>query len=105
MSLVKGNFVGRDAVVEGPGFGAPVLVGLIGDGRRAPRADYRIFSGDVPVGVVTSGALSPTLGYPIAMAFVDSDFAESGQGLEVDVRGTRLPVVVADLPFYQRKKN
>jgi aminomethyltransferase len=105
VSLVKGNFVGRDAVVEGPGFGAPVLVGLIGDGRRAPRADYRIFSGDVPVGVVTSGALSPTLGYPIAMAFVDPDYAESGSGLEVDVRGTRLPVVVADLPFYQRKKN
>jgi aminomethyltransferase len=105
VSLVKGNFVGRDAVVEGPGFGAPVLVGLIGDGRRAPRAEYRIFAGDVPVGVVTSGALSPTIGYPIAMAYVVPDYAESGSGLEVDVRGTRVPVVVADLPFYQRKKN
>lgn len=38
------------------------------------------------------------------MAYVDADFAESGTGLEVDVRGTRLSVVVADLPFYQRKK-
>lgn len=105
VSLVKGPFVGRDAV--GPDAASPdqVLVGLIGDGRRAPRSGYRIFAGDVPVGVVTSGALSPTLGYPIAMAYVDSDVSESGTGLEVDVRGTRLPVVVADLPFYKRKRN
>lgn len=105
VSLVKGPFVGRDAVVTDSGLDDQVLVGLIGDGRRAPRTGYRIFSGDMPVGVVTSGALSPTLGYPIAMAYVDPEVAESGKGLEVDIRGTRLPVVVADLPFYQRKRS
>ena len=104
VSLVKGEFVGRRALVDNQATEDPILVGLIGEGRRAPRSGYRVFRGDVPVGVVTSGALSPTLGYPIAMAYLDSEVAESGVGLEVDVRGTRLPVVVADLPFYHRKR-
>ena len=49
-----------------------------------------------------SGALSPTLRHPIAMAFVDPALAATGTVLAVDVRGTELDVVVVPLPFYRR---
>ena len=51
---------------------------------------------------VTSGALSPTLGHPIAMALVEPGSATS-DALSVDVRGTRLPAAATDLPFYTRE--
>ena len=54
------------------------------------------------VGTVSSGALSPTLGHPIAMAFVRPDVAAAGTELVLDVRGKDLPARVVDLPFYSR---
>lgn len=99
----KPHFVGREAVERGPAPDAPVLVGLLGEGRRAARADYLVFDGDREVGVVTSGALSPTLGVPIAMAHVHPDVAAHGTALAVDVRGTRIPFSVVPLPFYKRE--
>lgn len=102
----EGDFVGRSAIEAGPAPDAPVLVGLAADGRRAPRAEYEVFDGEgadaARVGVVTSGALSPTLGHPVAMAFVAPDAAEPGRVLHVDVRGTRVAASVVPLPFYKR---
>ena len=97
-----GDFVGRTAVEAGPPDGAQVLVGLAAEGKRAGRAEYQVFSADTPVGVITSGALSPTLGYPIAMAYVDAAFADTGTPLFIDVRGSRIPASVVALPFYKR---
>ena len=57
---------------------------------------------DGPIGHITSGALSPTLGYPVAMAYVDARFREPGTELQVDVRGKQLSVEVVELPFYRR---
>lgn len=57
---------------------------------------------DKTVGAITSGILSPTLGYPIAMAFVDPDVAKIGTSLSVDVRGKALNTTVVELPFYKR---
>lgn len=81
-----------------------VLVGLRGEGRRAARAEYSVYAagGDTVVGVVTSGALSPTLGYPIALAYVDAALAEPGTVLNVDIRGRREPFVVTCSQFYRR---
>jgi glycine cleavage system T protein len=77
------------------------LVGLVARGRRAPRKGYQVVtSGGTPCGVVTSGAPSPTLGTPIAMAYLDSGVEEAG--LAVDVRGRQEPVDVVALPFYKR---
>ena len=83
---------------------ARVLVGLRGTGRRAPRAGYAVVSSGDVVGEVTSGALSPTLGYPVAMAYVDAELSEPGTELAVDVRGSELPVEVVALPFYRRER-
>jgi aminomethyltransferase len=99
----EGDFVGRDAVEAGPPEGARVLVGLVSEGKRAGRAEYLVYSADErEVGVVTSGALSPTLGHPIAMAYVDPADATLGTELYIDVRGTQVPASVVALPFYRR---
>jgi len=101
------DFIGRAASEEGPSATAPVLVGLIAQGKRAGRAGYGIYSSATstePGGEITSGALSPTLGYPIAMAYVTPPLARLGTEVFMDVRGTRIPATVASLPFYSRKK-
>ena len=84
-----------------------VLVGLAGEGKRAARADYEVFveGSDSSIGVVTSGALSPTLGFPVAMAYLSADFAEADTPISVDIRGARTPFTVVKLPFYQRAKS
>ena len=89
------NFVGRDALQQLSEQAADrVLVGLKGSTRRAARAGYTVHpSVDGPaVGTVTSGALSPTLGYPIALAYLDADLAETGTVVSVDIRGKQRTV-------------
>ena len=103
-----GDFVGKAALTKlSESKPSKILVGLTGDGKRAARADYEIFSSDseAAVGVITSGALSPTLGYPVAMAMVSADFAEIGTSVSVDIRGTKTPYKVVKLPFYKRQIN
>jgi aminomethyltransferase len=94
------RFRGRDVLetiaASGP---ARRVVGLIAEGRRAPRAGYSVLAGDRPVGTVTSGAPSPTLGVPIALAALDAEVAEDGTELSIDVRGTLVPARVVALPF------
>jgi aminomethyltransferase len=98
----EADFVGRAALERGTDEGAPVLVGLVADGKRAGRAGYAVYAGDTRVGEITSGALSPTLGHPIAMAYVAASVSEPGTDLTIDVRGTRIPATVSTLPFYKR---
>lgn len=104
VAVDKDDFVGRAGLSAVVAAGAPVLVGLVSEGKRAGRAGYAVFAGDDAVGEVTSGALSPTLGHPIAMAFVAPSAAEPGTELHLDVRGTRIPATVTALPFYRRAK-
>ena len=99
----EGDFVGRQSIERGPGDDARVLVGLVGEGKRAGRAGYPVFDGDTEVGVITSGALSPTLGHPIAMAYVDAGSSEPGTELQIDVRGSRVAASVVPIPFYKRE--
>jgi aminomethyltransferase len=99
------DFVGRDALRELSQQPVQrVLVGLKGTSRRAARAGYNVYhaGSENPVGTVTSGALSPTLGYPIALAYLDANLAEQGTELSVDVRGRKEPFEVAPSPFYRR---
>jgi aminomethyltransferase len=97
------QFVGR-AVLEAAREAEPqrVLVGLRGTGRRAGRAGYAVMKGDETVGEVTSGLLSPTLEFPIALAYVRPEYAAPGTALDVDLRGKPQPFEVVALPFYAR---
>ena len=102
VAVDKPDFVGKAALSSVLSTGAPVLVGLVSEGRRAGRAGYAVYAGDERVGEITSGALSPTLGHPVAMAFVSPSAAADGTALTIDVRGTRIPATVTALPFYRR---
>ena len=94
------DFLGRSVLErtasEGP---ARRVVGLVAEGRRAPRAGYPVLAGEEVIGTVTSGAPSPTLGTPIALAAVPADRSEPGTLLVIDVRGTHVPARVVALPF------
>lgn len=107
VATTKARFVGKDAIEAGPGEGARVLVGLVSEGKRAGRAGYPVLdeTGEREVGVVTSGALSPTLGYPIAMAYVDPECNAPGTRLLLDIRGTSAEASVVSLPFYTREQS
>ncbi|MGZ4663351.1 MAG: glycine cleavage system aminomethyltransferase GcvT [Arthrobacter sp.] len=105
----EGDFVGKAALAAKKEAGAGStsgrrLVGLKGKGRRAGRAHYPVLKDGDTVGEVTSGQPSPTLGYPIAMAYVDVDYSAPGTALDIDLRGKAEPFEVVDLPFYRRAK-
>ncbi|WP_146847772.1 glycine cleavage system aminomethyltransferase GcvT [Cellulomonas terrae] len=102
-------FVGRAALeARSQSEPARVLVGLEGLGRRAARHGYPVKHSTAPdaptVGTVTSGAPSPTLGHPVAMAYVTPEVSAPGTELAVDVRGRFEPVRVVALPFYRRHR-
>ena len=98
-----GDFVGREALTrvarEGP---RRRLVGMTITGRGIARHGYPVFVGDRPTGVVTSGTHSPTLGKPIAMAYVAPGDAGPGTILSVEIRDQRVSAEVVPMPFYKR---
>ena len=104
----EGGFAGAerilDALANGP---ARKLVGLSVDGKMPVREGAQIFAGEAQVGIITSGGFAPSLGAPIAMGYVDSAHNAAGTALEAEVRGKRVSVTVASLPFiphhYHRK--
>jgi len=99
------DFVGRAALAKASAeTPARKLIGLVTESRRAPRHGYLVVdpADGAKIGEITSGAPSPTLGHPVAMAYVDADRAVPGSALAVDIRGTITPVDVVELPFYRR---
>jgi aminomethyltransferase len=97
------EFVGR-APLEKVARDGPVrrLVGLRVEGRGIARHGHPVWSGERRSGVVTSGTQSPTLGVPIAMAYVAPGDAEPGTVVDIEIRETRVPARVVALPFYRR---
>jgi aminomethyltransferase len=106
-----GDFVGRAALAErAQAAPARVLAGLTIGSRRIPRHGYPVLWDRQPRGTVTSGAPSPTLGVPIAMAYLDPDTERlaaeetAGGRLAVDIRGSAEPARITTLPFYRRPR-
>jgi aminomethyltransferase len=99
-----GDFVGRAALErvarDGP---ARKLVGLVVEGRGIARHGHPVWVGDRRTGIVTSGTQSPTLGVPIAMAYVAPGDAAPGTVVDVEIRDARVPARVVALPFYRRQ--
>ena len=106
VKLEKGDFVGRDALEAvkeaGP---ARKLIGLQMVDNAIPRAGYEVQVDGEPVGRVTSGTLSPTLGTKIAMARVTADAAGIGNAFEVVVRDRPYRAEQVKLPFYRRPRD
>ncbi len=77
------------------------LRGLVCEGRRPPRTGNPVLVDGAAVGEVTSGNFSPMLGTGIALAFLPPDLAD-GANVEIDVRGSVVPAVVTEPPFWPR---
>lgn len=98
-----GGFPGADVIL--PEFDAGAgrrRVGIAPEGRAPIRdgADlYADETSDAAIGRITSGSFGPTLGAPVAMGYVTSGLSPVGTRLFADLRGKRLPVTVATLPF------
>ncbi|WP_298844097.1 glycine cleavage system aminomethyltransferase GcvT [uncultured Roseobacter sp.] len=99
----EGGFPGAETVLERLANGTDTLrVGLLPQGRAPMREGVQIFDAETDgavVGRVTSGGFGPTVGGPVAMGHVQSTHAVTGTALWGEVRGKRLPVRIADLPF------
>lgn len=101
--LDKPDFIGREVLVAAKEQGLQrKLVGIELEGRHIARHDYPIYYQNQPVGIITSGTLSPTLGQPIALGYVPPSLSKPGQELEVEIRGQKHPGRVVKKPFYKR---
>jgi aminomethyltransferase len=99
----EGGFPGAARILEELEKGAERRrVGLRPEGRAPMRAHTLLFEaqdGGDPVGEVTSGAFGPTIEAPMAMGYVPSRLSATGTRLYGEVRGKRLPVMIAEMPF------
>jgi aminomethyltransferase len=99
----EGGFPGADRILGELEDGPPRLrIGLLPEGRAPMRAGTELFAdetGGAPVGAVTSGAFGPSIDRPMSMAYVAADHAALGTRLFGEVRGKRLPAIIAPMPF------
>jgi aminomethyltransferase len=102
VKLDKPDFIGRDALVaQREARPRQRLVGLVVDKRIARHGNPVEVDGE-PVGVVTSGTKSPTLGQNIALAYVPLRLSRPGTRLQIDIRGRKADAEVVQGAFYQR---
>ena len=104
VSLTKeSGFIGRESLLKQNEEGLKrKLVGIEMLERGIPREGYPLWSGKAEVGVISSGTYSPTLDKSVAMAFLDSPYAEVGNEVSVTIRTKEYRAKVVKKPFYRR---
>jgi aminomethyltransferase len=104
--MEKGEFIGRAALERAKAEDRTrTLVGIEMIDRGIARDEYRCCNeAGEPIGVVTSGSPSPTLGKNIALAYVPPSFSALGTILYVEIRGQKCKAQVVATPFYKRQK-
>ena len=99
------DFVARSALQARAAAGPrQELIGLTLRSRRVARHGYPVYADGKEAGAVTSGAPSPTLGHPIAMAYLVAGTDAHDAVLTVGIRGEAVPAQLTDLPFYSRSR-
>lgn len=105
VKMGKGDFVGRAALEKQQAEGvARKLVGFTTTDKGIPRHGYPVLKDGQPVGVVTSGTMSPSLKKPVGMAYVPAASSAEGATFDVEIRGRPVPAIVVKTPFYQPRK-
>lgn len=104
VDLTKTAFIGKSVLENQKANGAPSkLVALVVTEKSPPiRAHYPVFVNGVAVGETSSGALSPSLGIGIAMAYLPTGSAKIGTPVEIEVRGKRYSAEIKKKPLYSR---
>jgi aminomethyltransferase len=104
VDLAKDDFIGRRAMMQKKEDGlSRKLIGFELLQRGVPRHGHPIVSDGTEIGVVTSGNHSPSLNKGIGMGFVQTQFAEEGGKILIDIRGNPVPAVIVERPFYRKK--
>lgn len=105
VELAKEEFVGRDVLLAQKENGLPVRLAALRVEEKSPpiRSHYPVLVNGEKIAETSSGALSPSLGCGIAMAYLPFALAKPGQAAEIEVRGRRYAAVVVKKPFYQAK--
>lgn len=103
VNIDKNEFIGQDKLKAAQAAPLRALAGFKLEGRRAARQGANILSDGKPAGTVTSGTFSPTLGQPIALAYVPPAMIGLTKEWTVDIRGETVPATRVELPFYRRK--
>lgn len=105
IKLAKGEFIGHDALAKIKAEGLKrKLVGVEMVERGICRGGYSVYDGDRQIGILTSGAPSPTLNKNIGMGYVETAHAVPGKPVQIDIRGRRTAARIVALPFYKRSK-
>ena len=101
VDMAKPDFIGRAALVRQREQGIPTRLAPLRmvDKGPPPRAHYPVFKDDKQVAELSSGSLSPSLGFGIAMAYLPSDLARIGETVEIEIRGRRYAAIVERKPF------
>jgi len=98
-----GGFPGADTILSQlQNATARKRVGLLPTGRAPMREGVQLFAtpeDDAPIGAITSGGFGPTVGAPVAMGYVTTEHATPGTTIYGELRGKRLPIEVAKIPF------
>jgi aminomethyltransferase len=98
-----GGFPGAEKILAQFATGAPRRrVGLRPEGRAPVREGALLFADATsaePIGKVTSGGFGPSLNAPVAMGYLPSSLSTIGTSVFAEVRGQRLPLTVAAMPF------
>jgi aminomethyltransferase len=97
----KGEFNGKEKILEAKANPGKKLVGFILDDRMVARHGQEVYSGDKKIGVVTSGSLSPMLNKNIGLAYIDKGFNKIGTPIEILLRDKRLKATIVKTPFLE----
>jgi aminomethyltransferase len=104
IKLAKGNFIGREVLLQVKEQGPKrLLIGIALTERGIPRGGYAIYENDQQIGLLTSGAPGPTVHKNIGMGYVEASHAIVGRPVQIDIRGKRTAAQIVALPFYKRK--
>ena len=105
VDMAKPDFTGKAALEAQKASGLPARLCALRVEEKSPpiRSHYAVFANGEKVAETTSGALSPSLGCGIALAYLPFTLAKSGQDLEIEVRNRRYRAAVVNKPFYQPK--
>jgi aminomethyltransferase len=104
VKLDKGEFVSRAALAEIAERGVTrglAAFELVQSG--VPRQGYAILDNGQPVGCVTSGTMSPSLGKPIGMGYLPTELVQPDREVAVEIRGRPIPAKIVPLPFYPHR--
>jgi aminomethyltransferase len=104
VDFTKEDFIGKAALSAQKECGLASRLVAIEVTEKSPpiRPHYAIWAGGEAVSETCSGALSPTLGHGIAMAYLPAAVAKIGTEVEIEVRGKRYKASVVKKPFLKR---